>query len=261
MPRITDDAMRTHRQHPITRSFRLEYERCLAPSRRRRIEHRWTAEPALAGRAIEGIVEVFRRRQTNQNEILETLIRLHQDGDRDATTVLMVIIYPVVIAAARRLTSDLQHRYDAAWAAAGHALATIDPAQARQRADHYGHPMLAHLGHRLRNSDWALNPSDRNHERRRKHPAATAVSVVSLSDERTPEPVDPTDVDLAAQLHARTELELVAASLVSGAVTQVDWQFLINHRFHRVTRASARDRARAHRTTRRLGKLIGRAAA
>ena len=57
------------------------------------------------------------------------------------------------------------------------------------------------------------------------------------------------------------ELELIAASLVSGAMTQADWQFLINHRFRRETRASASDRARAHRTTRRLTKLIGRAAA
>ena len=260
MPRVTDDAMRTHRQHPITRSFRLEYERCLAPSRRRRIEQRWTAEPALSGHAIEGIVDVFRRRQTNQNEILETLIRLHQDGDRDATTVLMVIIHPVVIASARRLNSDGQHRYDAAWAAAGHALATIDPTQARQRADHYGHPMLAHLGHRLRNSDWALNPSDRNHERRRMHPAATAVSVVSLSDERTPEPVDSRHVDLEARVHAIIELESVAAAVSNGDVTNEDWRFLIDHRFHRTTSASPRDRAHAYRTTRRLINLIGRAA-
>ncbi len=261
MPTTTDrEVMRTHRHHPITRSLRIEYERCLAPRRQRATMLRWANHPSLAGRSIPDIVATCARQSIEQNDTLETLIRLHQLHDRDATIVVMTIIHPVVTAAARRLHSDPHHRHDAAWAAACHALATINPSEARRRADQHGHPMLAHFAHRLRNSDWSLNPADRNEQRRQMRPSAVDTRLVSLDDERTGEMFDHHQVDVTDQAQAILDLQSIAGAIATGVVTQEEWRFLVDHRFHRTQPATGRERAQAHRTTKRLTTLLDPAA-
>ena len=228
---------------------------------------RWATIPGLAGLAPDDIIDICSRPTTDQNPVVAALIELHQTGDLDATTVLMTVLRPMVIASAmkrrgRHLDDEV---LDNDWAAVAHTVGTIDPH--RKPTDSEGKPevFLAHLGKRIGLSRRRLDPTTQRWLIRRQrgtgprfilfHPDATSGEFEVRGD-----PTVETGVE--DEVLARIELDRIARVVASGQIPRSRWEQLVAHRVdeHPDTVATGRTRVAVHRTAHRLAQLVDHAA-
>lgn len=97
------------------------------PTRWHRTQQRWTAtSPPLATLSPDGFHDRFRNpRHPEHTATCVALLRLHQQGDTDATTLLLTAVAPIIGIVARR--HHHTNRFDHLWAATARLLATADP--------------------------------------------------------------------------------------------------------------------------------------
>lgn len=243
-------------QHPIHQILDHQYRRCLAPTRHSRIRTRWADEPALAGLSIPAIIDTCADATVDQNPIVRALLRLHQHGDADATTMLMVALRPSVSRVAQSFSAH-RHQDDAystLWAAAGHLLATTD-AELDPR-DEAGEPrvLLSFLATRLRASYRLLDTDDRNQNRRYRR--GQLPTIVALD----PGVHDTAGGNVENQAVAMYELHRVADAVNNGVIGQARWKQLVHHRLSTQPSTPA-IRVGAHRAASQLAVLVGHEAA
>lgn len=243
-------------QHPIHHLLDHQYRRCLTPTRHARIRTRWANEPALAGLAIPSILDTCAEATVDQNPIVRALLRLHQHGDSDATTVLMVALRPSVARVAQtfgahRLRDDA---YSTLWAAAGHLLATTDPDVDPRNDAGAPRVLLSHLATRLRASYRLLDTDDRNQNRRYRR--GQLPTIVTLD----PGIHDAAVGNVENQAIARCELRRVADAVNNGVIGHARWRQLVHHRLTNRPSTPA-IRVGAHRAASQLAVLVGHEAA
>lgn len=250
----------------ITTRLEADYRHCNSPRRRTRLMTRWAPIPALSGLTPTGIVNACEAATFDQNPIVEALIRLHQDGDEDATTVLMTALRPIVIGAIRRRGSVVSHDVlDNDWAAVAHTLATIDPGQ--PPADSEGRPLLYlnYLGNRISHSRRKIDPATRRWLVRRQRDAAVTQTLIDAdlaSDDSDLRQCSTTATCVEDHAIARVELDRIARAVATGQLPRSRWEQLVDHRItsDRDTVASGRTRVAVHRTANRLALLVDHAA-
>ena len=121
---------------PIAASLDRRYRRCCQPRRHERTRQRWSTLPG-ARRPIP-IPDIRhtadRRRPQPTTRSLADLLRAHQAGDSDATTVLLCAFIPYVCRdPAITVGPD---RIADRWAALGRLLAITDPADGDRPGEH-----------------------------------------------------------------------------------------------------------------------------
>ncbi|WP_420451742.1 hypothetical protein [Ilumatobacter sp.] len=252
----------------ITAHLEQRFGRCNSPRRRNQILDRWAAIPALAGRTPTEIIDICAQPGVEQNPVVAALVRLHQDVDDDATTILMTALRPILLASAgTRCPSHVDdHTVDSDWAALAHVLATVDPTI--EPTDRDGQPVafISYLGYRLGLSRRQLDPAARRWITRRQRNMVLGATIP---------PRDPTtyEFDLqAGTTHAsavedgalaRIELDRIATAVSSGQIPRSRWDQLVAHRVHELTRPDdtpGRTRVAVHRTATRLAWLVDHAA-
>ena len=113
---------------PIAAGLDRRFEACCQSRAARRAAARWQTHDALRGLSLREIRRRLATGHPDHNPVLAAMLRAHQSGDGDATTVLLAAFIPYV-------HHDFNVRLNAEriadrWAALGHLLAVADPADA-----------------------------------------------------------------------------------------------------------------------------------
>jgi hypothetical protein len=215
-------------------------------SRWHRTQTRWaTASFSLASLSPED----FRTRFTDPNHLEHTptcveLLRLHQAGDVDATTLLLTAIAPIVGSLAKR--DHRPHRFDHLWAAVARLLATAEP-------DSYintGRPFLVTFMGRLRRD---LQRSRATEDRGMITTAAT-ISTDAYGARITPAFGPRLVSSIDDIVIARSELAAVA-DYVRTSNSCDRWNELVAHAVHAQPAPTAA-RVRIHRLLRQLVDVL-----
>lgn len=251
----------------ITARLEQHYRRCNSPRRRTRIMTRWADIDALAGLAPDEIVDICSRPTTDQNPVVAALIALHQHGDVDATTVLMTVLRPMVLAAAktRRKGHINSHVIDNDWAATAHTIGTTDPTIEPVDAD--GHPVvfLTYLGNQIGYSRRRFDPAAQRWLARRQRGTKPTLALLqhdSSSDGADTEGSSTSDTAVEDAALARIELDRIATVVTTGQLPRSRWDQLVAHRIDHQpdTIASTTTRVAVHRTANQLARLVDHAA-
>lgn len=250
----------------ITTRLEADFRRCYSPRRRTRLMTRWADTRALSGLTPTDIIDICEAATFDQNPIVEALIRLHQDGDEDASTVLMTALRPIVIGAIRRRGSVVSHDVlDNDWAAVAHTLATINPSE--PPVDCEGRPLLYlnYLGNRISHSRRKIDPATRRWLARRQRDAAVTQPLIEAdlaSDDSETRQCSTSATCVEDHAIARVELDRIARAVATGQLPRSRWEELVDHRIirERNTVASGRTRVAVHRTANRLALLVDHAA-
>lgn len=256
-----------------TSSFETQLEshlrRCSSPRRQARIHTRWAHIAALNTLSCDDILRLCRSGSVEQNPIVAALLRLHQAGDEDASTLLLGALRPLVALFARRRSGGrLNAQFvDTFWAAAGHMLATVDADHDPVNDDAGPTTLLAYLGQRLSCSHAHLDSGTRRQHRRSQRGDNELVRPGEF-------PLDFTDADhhvvatsadiveVAALSHL--EFERVAIVVRDGLIDAERWNELLEHRLgsdERCAPVSTQRRVAVHRTSQRLAELVDHVAA
>lgn len=231
---------------PIAASLDRRYHSCCQPRRHQRIQTRWQHYPALAGLAIPDIRQALTTPNANHNTLLADLLRAHQSGDGDATTVLLAAFIPYVCSdPAIPIGPD---RIADRWAALGHLLATIDPADS-DRPDEQ-RPFLLVLVGRMRRHAARLRYGPDPHT---DHTIGGGRADVDLDARH---PTSPTVVE--DHVLARLDLATIARHLQAGTIKPFRWQRLVADRIHGPV--DRRRRRSVSHTAHRLAVLTDRVA-
>jgi hypothetical protein len=115
------------RADAVAAHLRTAHTHLTRPARWHRTQHRWaTASPPLATLNPVDFHDRFTDpRHPQHTATCVALLRLHQAGDTDATTLLLTAVAPIVGSVARH--HDRANRFDHLWAATARLLATGDP--------------------------------------------------------------------------------------------------------------------------------------
>ena len=232
---------------PVAAGLDRRYHSCCQPRRHQRIQQRWQDYPALAGRTIPDIRHTLTTPAAEHNALLADLLRAHQSGDGDATTVLLSAFIPYVCSdPAITVGPD---RIADRWAALGHLLATVDPADGEQPGEQ--RPFLRVLVGRMRRHAGRLRYGPDPHvDRSRPADDRRDVDLVERH------PTSPSVVE--DQALARIDLAVIASHLQAGTIKPFRWRRLVADRIHgpidRTRRSSV-----TH-TARRLAVLTDRVA-
>jgi hypothetical protein len=226
---------------PIATALDDHYRSCCQPHRHQRTITRWTPYPGLAGRTIPEIRRQISTLAADHNDVLADLIRAHQAGDSDATTVLLAAFIPYVCSdPAIYVHPD---RVADRWAALAHQLAVVDPDEA----------------HRLDNralSRVLLGRMRRDAARLRLNPDRCVTSTDGTVTELDTQPAAQTTVE--EQALARIELAAIAAHLQAGTITPARWRRFVRYRIHGIHGHHARSaRGSIFYTARQLAELTG----
>jgi hypothetical protein len=250
----------------ITTQLEQRLARCNSPRRRTQIMTRWATNPALAGHTPSDIVDICHRPTTDQNPVVAALLALHQNGDDDATTILMAALRPMVLAAAavRRAGPIRDNTLDNDWVAVAHVLATVDPTVEPTDSDGQPAVFFAFLGQQIGRSRRTFDPAARRWLVRHQRGMPLGGTVP---------PHDPTtyEFDLRAGTTSASavedgaialiELRRIAHVVASGQIQRSRWEQLVAHRIGDPRGAPpAGTRVAVHRTTRRLAYLVDHAA-
>lgn len=241
---------------------------CNTPVRHSRITRRWArSEPILDGASIDGILAHAATATTAQNPLLRALLRLHQDGDADAGTVLMAAVIPMIkrVAATRcrSVRSDRDTEMGNLWGAFGHMIATINP-EVDLTDEAVERPMMTYFGSRLGGSHDVIEPDearDRRAARRTRH-----IRLFTAGEYPGGEAEIFTEyrADVADLAIAEIELTRIAEAVASGKISAQSWRELVEHRVDRIPAppgcSLVSRRLRAMRTARQLSGLVGHAA-
>jgi len=245
-------SIRNHDSHPIGAHLHMQYQRCVGPHRHDAIIRRWVTDPALAGLRIDDIIKLCSQATVDQNPVIAALLRLHQHGDIDATTVLLIVLHPIAVKVAVSSHGGDRDHLSTIWAAVAHLLATVDPDADTTDADGDQRPFLAYLASRLRASRRALDPGGRSQTHRQ---TITCLDPLRINGEIS----DPQIPDVADHALVLVELGRLANAVTTGQIRRDRWQQLVEHRVHERA-ASSTDRVRTMRTSRRLAHLVNHAA-
>lgn len=253
---------------PTTITARLEqhYQRCNSPRRRAQVMTRWATIPALAGLSPDDIIDICERPTIDQNPVVAALIGLHQNGDHDATTVLMTVLRPMVLATAvKRCGRRIDDAVDNDWAAVGHMLGSIDADSEPLDANGQPDVFLTHLGKRLGLSRRRLDPPAQRWLIRRQRgtgPKFVLSHPGAISGEFEIRGGPTTDTSVEDEVLARIELDRIARVVATGQIPRSRWNQLVAHRVspHPETVASGQTRVAVHRTAHRLARLVDHAA-
>lgn len=251
----------------ITSRIELHYQRCNGSRRRSQMMTRWATIPPLARLTPDDIIDICSRSTTDQNPVVASLIRLHQNGDEDATAVLMTALRPMVIASAvkrrgRHLDDEV---LDNDWAAVAHTLGTIDPDRAPTDSEGEPEVFIAHLGKRIGLSRRQLDPTTQRWLIR--HQRGTGPRFILFQPDPTSGEFEITgdrtvETDVEDEVLARIELDRIARVVASGQIPRSRWDQLVAHRVdeHPDEVATGRTRVAVHRTAHRLAQLVDHAA-
>ena len=205
---------------PIAGSLDRRYRRCCQPRRHELTRQRWATYPALAGRPIPDIRRAATTADAANNPVVADLLRAHQAGDTDATTVLLCAFIPYVCRdPALTVGPD---RIADRWAALGRLLAITDPVRRRptRRA-----PIVP--------------PRPRRTHAPPRHPAALQPRPPRRCLPSRPPEVADSHGALDGRHHtipgavenqalARLDLQLIADHLRAGTIKPKRWQRLVN---------------------------------
>ena len=235
---------------PIAASLDRRYRRCCQPRRHERTRQRWSTLPG-ARRPIHPRHPPHRRPPptADHNPVLADLLRAHQAGDSDATTVLLCAFIPYVCRdPAITVGPD---RIADRWAALGRLLAITDPADADRPGEHRS--FLHVLVGRMRRHATRLRYGPDRHVAAalpdRTSTVADSHGALDGRHHTIPGAVED-------QALARLDLQLIADHLRAGTIKPIRWQRLVDSHIygaHRPIRTLRR--STAHR--RRLAVLTG----
>jgi hypothetical protein len=225
--------------HPIADHIDRRYQRCCHPRRQRRTQQRWSRYPALAGRTVPEIRDALTGCNADHNPTIAALLRAHQAGDDDATTILLaaftgyVYAYPTL----RVIEPLIADR----WAAVARLLVVIDPDEAHRVGDR---PFLKVIVNRMR----------RDAARLRYLPQPAVPTAPDQLCDTVPTRAAPVE----DQALARIDLAIIGSHVRDGTVAPHHWQLLVAGRVHGIANTNAY--STISRTHRRLARLTGRAA-
>jgi hypothetical protein len=231
---------------PIAGSLDRRYRRCCQPRRHELTRQRWTTYPALAGRPIPDIRRDATTANAANNPVVADLLRAHQDGDTDATTVLLCAFIPYVCRdPAFTVGPD---RIADRWAALGRLLAITDPSSGDQPDEHRSF-LLVLVGRMRRHATRLRYSPDRR--------VAAALPIPEVADSHRALDGRHHTIPGAVenQALARLDLQLIADHLRAGTIKPKRWQRLVNSNLYDATDQS--ERCAANRLAARLGVLTG----
>ena len=240
--------------HPITAQLDRRLRTCCGPRRQHRIMSRWAGDPALGGLTIEEILTICATPTADQNQVVMALVRRHQAGDDDATTVVLVALNAIVVhVVRRRIHLDWLSE---AWASVAYLLATIDPDEPLRRADGSEPVAMAVMADRIIRLNRHLNRDDARYRERVRDRQLTVAGPGSRVLEGKAMVCSVEDRALA-----RHELSRIREVLAGDPVTADRWTELVGHRLDPDSPAAPDPvRRRVSRTATRLATLIGHAA-
>lgn len=236
---------------PIAANLDRRYRRCCQPRHHEHIRQRWSSYPALAGRSVPDIRHTAASAERKHNPVLADLLRAHQAGDSDATTVLLCAFIPYVCRdPAIPVGPD---RIADRWAALARLLATTDPADADRAGEHraFLHVLVGRM---------------RRHAARLRYDPDRHVSSLGYDPDRCAEPHRDSHDAIAHRHHtapgavedqalARLDLQIIADHLRAGTITPIRWRRLVDSQIHGDTTRS--ERRSVGRTIDRLAVLTG----
>ena len=236
---------------PIAANLDRRYRRCCQPRRHERTRQRWSSYPALAGRSLPDIRHTAAAADRRHNPVLADLLRAHQAGDSDATTVLLCAFIPYVCRdPAITVGPD---RIADRWAALARLLAITDPADIDRVGEHraFLHVLVGRM---------------RRHATRLRYDADRHVSSLGYDPDRHVDPRPDFD-DVFERCHhttpgavedhalARLDLQIIADHLRAGTITPIRWRRLVDSHIYGHANRSAR--RSVGRTIDRLAALTG----
>lgn len=217
---------------PIATAIDRRLHRCTWPHLHERIQQRWSTYPALHGRSIDQLRSVLASRNPEQNPIIGDLLHAHQNGDADATTVLLASVIPFVytdpwIEVHPNISDDR-------WIAFGRLINTTDPDEPRTIGPR---PFLRVLAGRMRRD-----------AKRMPH-----IEPIGYGDDRLD--THPSHQTVEAQVIARSELDAIRAALDAELLKPGRWEQLVEHRVN--GNPVPTKRSTIARTSRQLAQFIG----
>jgi hypothetical protein len=226
----------------------------------RRRTHPFDATPELAGLTLDGILALIR---AGRPDVLSALVRLAQDGDDDATAMVLWALYPLMATRLRNHRRRAQLLTEDYLTIGYLVLRDIDPND---------HP----LGHKIvsRTIRRALRPYERSGNDNISLDAALSAETgddgtqtgrrsAQLAMLRS-RPTDEVSERALSRLALAEAQRTIRQALEAGTISARSWELLLDARLgdqdpgalaasYGLTRGGAR--ARIHRTTRRLRKF------